>query len=80
MGRNRLFLYRTKNPKSMAGNRVSVFRTGFYLRHESRQGKSLVGAGSILLEGVKEWLPNPCAAGPIPAGGTNKIKGLWQWL
>jgi hypothetical protein len=25
---------------------------------------------------IEQWIPNPCAAGPIPAGGTNKIKGL----
>jgi len=24
----------------------------------------------------KKPIPNPCAAGPIPAGGTNDIKGL----
>jgi hypothetical protein len=23
-------------------------------------------------------IPNPCAAGPIPAGGTSKVKGLWR--
>jgi hypothetical protein len=23
---------------------------------------------------IEQWIPNPCAAGPIPAGGTTNIK------
>ena len=25
---------------------------------------------------IEQWIPNPCAASSILAGGTNKIKGL----
>jgi hypothetical protein len=24
---------------------------------------------------IEQWIPNPCAAGPIPAGGTNEFNG-----
>ena len=26
---------------------------------------------------IEHWIPNPCVAGSIPAGGTNDFKGLW---
>ena len=33
---------------------------------------------ALVAQWIEQWIPNPCAAGSIPAGGTNDFRELYQ--
>ncbi len=50
----------------------------FYILSKNNRSQERAGSDidALVAQGIEHGIPNPGAAGSIPAGGTSKIKGL----